>query len=77
MERNMINSLMCLCMPRECVWLERWPLPSMEDVLRVPALQKAVLMDSSHNLAKAKVSPSLTQLCVRCAVCGVCGVRVV
>lgn len=54
LERNMINSLMCLCMPRECAWLERWPLPAMEDVLRVPALQKAVLMDSSHNLAKAK-----------------------
>lgn len=55
LERNMINSLMCVCMPRECVWLERWALPSIEEVLRLPALQKAVLMDSSHNLAKAKV----------------------
>jgi len=54
LERNMINSLMCLCMPPECVWLERLPLPPIQEVLRIPALRKAILMDSSHNLAKAK-----------------------
>ena len=51
----MINTLMCLNLPREHVWLDTYPLPACKDVLRLPALKKAVIMDASHNLAKAKV----------------------
>lgn len=56
----MINSLVCLNLPSEHVWLQRYELPQCKDVLRLPALKKAVIMDSSHNLAKAKVQQAFT-----------------